>query len=129
MPEIDRPDPDLLLRQVEAEDPGRGRLKLYLGMAAGVGKTYTMLADAQEAAKRGVDVALGYLEPHGRAETEELAEGLEQIPLATVEHGGIQLKEFNIDAALARRPGLLLLDELAHTNAPGVRHKKRWQDA
>lgn len=129
MPEIDRPNPDLLLKQVEAEDPGRGRLKLYLGMAAGVGKTYTMLADAQEAAKRGVDVTLGYLEPHGRAETEELAEGLEQIPLATVVHGGIQLKEFNIDAALARRPGLLLLDELAHTNAPGVRHKKRWQDA
>lgn len=132
MPERKRPDPEALLKQLQAERAevsGKGRLKVYLGMAAGVGKTYSMLADAQEAKKRGVDVAIGYLEPHGREETDNLANGLERIPLRDIPHGGVTLKEFDPDAALKRRPELLLLDELAHTNAPGSRHAKRWQDA
>jgi two-component system, OmpR family, sensor histidine kinase KdpD len=104
-------------------------MKIYLGMAAGVGKTYAMLADAQDAKARGVDVVVGYLEPHGREATEAMAEGLERLPMREVRHGNAILREFDLDAALARRPGLLLLDELAHTNAPGSRHKKRWQDA
>ena len=106
----------------------RGRLKIYLGMAAGVGKTYGMLVEGQDATRRGLDVVIGYLEPHGRAETEALAAGLEQLPLVELEHRGIKLKEFDVDAALARNADLLLVDELAHTNQPGSRHAKRWQD-
>lgn len=106
----------------------RGRLKVYLGMAAGVGKTYGMLLEGQESKKRGLDVVIGYLEPHGRTETEAIADGLERVPLLVLEHRGVALKEFNLDAALARQPDLLLVDELAHTNQPGSRHAKRWQD-
>jgi len=125
----ERPDPDALLAQMkEDERPnGRGRIKIYLGMAAGVGKTYAMLCDAQEAKRRGEDVTIGYLEPHGRAETEAMAEGLERIPLETFDYKGVKLTEFDLDAALARKPKLILVDELAHTNVPGCRHKKRWQ--
>lgn len=106
----------------------RGRLKVYLGMAAGVGKTYSMLSDARADVSRGFDVVIGYLEAHGRSETEALADGIERLPLHEQDHRGIVVYEFDIDAALARHPGVLLVDELAHTNAPGGRHIKRWQD-
>ncbi|MBS1714079.1 MAG: sensor histidine kinase KdpD [Armatimonadetes bacterium] len=125
-----RPDPDALLARLGHEEARakRGRLKVYLGMAAGVGKTYSMLQAAQEDRKRGVEVVIGYLEPHGRAETEAMADGLERMPLKGLEHNGVTFNEFDVDAALVRRPSLLLVDELAHTNATGSRHKKRWQD-
>ena len=106
----------------------RGRLKVYLGMAAGVGKTYSMLSDARADVARGLDVVVGYLEAHGRKETESIAEGIERLPLRIADHKGMTVREFDLDAALARRPGILLVDELAHTNAPGSRHIKRWQD-
>ncbi|MDR3691987.1 MAG: sensor histidine kinase KdpD [Fimbriimonas sp.] len=126
----DRPDPDALLAQLKEEERsnGRGRIKIYLGMAAGVGKTYAMLSDGQEAKRRGEDVVIGYVEPHGRPETEALTVGLEQVPLATHDYRGVSIKEFDLDAAVRRKPQLVLVDELAHSNAPGARHKKRWQD-
>ena len=126
----ERPNPDALLAQMKEDEDrpgGRGRLKIYLGMAAGVGKTYAMLSDAQEAKRRCVDVVIGYLEPHGRAETEAMANGLERIPLRTYDYKGVELTEFDLDASLQRKPKLILVDELAHTNVPGSRHRKRWQ--
>ncbi|MGN0856598.1 MAG: DUF4118 domain-containing protein [Candidatus Spyradenecus sp.] len=120
------PTPQPLLGVAKA--PAAGRLKIFFGFAAGVGKTYAMLEAAQAAARSGVDVVAGYIEPHARAETNRLQSGLERLPLKEVHHGGIVLKEFNLDAALARHPALLLVDELAHTNAPGSRHAKRYQD-
>ncbi len=124
-----RPDPDALLRRLQRDDSKRGRLKVFFGAAPGVGKTYAMLEAARAQRAAGVDVVIGWVETHRRAETAALAEGLERLPPREVEHRGVRLQEFDIDAALARRPGLLLLDELAHTNAPGSRHPKRWQDA
>jgi two-component system sensor histidine kinase KdpD len=124
-----RPDPDVLLRRVQREEAKRGRLKVFFGAAPGVGKTYAMLEAARAKRAAGVEVVIGWVETHGRAETAALAEGLERLPRREVQHRGIRLLEFDIDAAIARRPGLLLLDELAHTNAPGSRHPKRWQDA
>jgi len=126
----ERPDPDALLAQISEDDRanGRGRIKIYLGMAAGVGKTYAMLNDAQELRKRQEDVVIGYLEPHGRAETEAMADGLERVPLLELDHKGVTLREFDLDASIKRKPKLILVDELAHTNVPGVRHRKRWQD-
>jgi two-component system, OmpR family, sensor histidine kinase KdpD len=121
-----RPDPDALLK--EAKKQARGRLKVYLGMAPGVGKTYEMLGDGKRRLLEGVDVAVGVVETHGRKETEALLEGLEVLPRAPIEYRGRQLMEFDLDAALRRRPSLLLVDEYAHTNAPGSRHPKRWQD-
>jgi two-component system sensor histidine kinase KdpD len=106
----------------------RGRLKVYLGMAAGVGKTFSMLSDARLDIERGNEVVIGYLQSHGRKETEDLAIGMEQIPLAEISHRGVKVREFDLDAALKRRPQFLLVDELAHTNAEGSRHIKRWQD-
>lgn len=128
--EAQRPDPDRLLARVKAEEERarRGRLKIFFGASAGVGKTYTMLEDARQQRDAGRDVVVGYVEPHGRRETESLLTGLEQIPSRPVEYRGVTLREFDVDAALARRPQLLLVDELAHTNAPGSRHAKRWQD-
>ncbi len=125
-----RPDPDALLERVRAEDEQahRARLKIFLGASAGVGKTYAMLVEAHERRRAGTDVAIGVVETHGRTETGALVEGLEVIPRRTGEHRGVTLTEFDLDAALARRPALLLLDELAHTNAPGSRHRRRWQD-
>lgn len=124
-----RADPDALLREVQAEEARarRGKLKIFFGAAAGVGKTYAMLEAAQRKRAEGLDVVVGYVEPHGRVETERLLEGIERVAhrvsaAATNEH------EFDLDAALARRPALLLVDELAHSNAPGSRHEKRWQD-
>jgi two-component system sensor histidine kinase KdpD len=124
-----RPDPDALLRRVQRDEAKRGRLKVFFGAAPGVGKTYAMLEAARAKRAGGVDVVIGWVETHGRAETAALAEGLEGLPSREVEYRGIRLRELDIDAALARRPGLLLLDELAHTNAPESRHPKRWQDA
>ncbi len=125
-----RPDPDALLAQAQAQEaqPRRGRLKLFFGMCAGVGKTYAMLTEAQEKRAAGVDVAVGYVETHGRAETEALLAGVEMLAPRWVEYHGVRLREFDLDAALARQPALILVDELAHTNAEGLRHAKRWQD-
>jgi len=125
-----RPDPDALLARVVEEESRarRGRLKLFFGAAPGVGKTYTMLEAARAAKAEGVDVVAGVVETHRRAETQRLLDGLEVLPRRTVEYHGTTLAEFDLDGALARRPGLILVDELAHTNAPGSRHAKRWQD-
>jgi two-component system sensor histidine kinase KdpD len=125
----DRPDPDALLRRLEAEKtPSRGRLKVFFGASPGVGKTYAMLEAARAKQREGADVVIGWVETHGRAETAALTEGLERLPASELEYRGVKLTEFDLDAALARKPDLLLLDELAHTNAPGARHAKRWQD-
>jgi two-component system sensor histidine kinase KdpD len=128
--EIMRPDPDALLQQVTAEEQhkGRGRLTIFLGYAAGVGKTYAMLSAGHQRKEEGTDVVIGYIETHKRAETEELRVGLEEIPTKELEYKGVKLKEFDLDAALARHPEKILVDELAHTNAPGSRHNKRFQD-
>lgn len=106
----------------------RGRLKVFFGMSAGVGKTYAMLEDARRRAVEGLDVVIGYAEPHIRPDTEVLLLGLEILPHKLVEYRGAKLREFDLDAALARKPSLCCVDELAHTNAPGSRHEKRWQD-
>ncbi len=129
MAEDMRPDPRALLRSVQGaqREPG-GKLKIFFGYAAGVGKTYAMLEAARRAAAAGTDVAAGYVEPHTRPETMALLEGLEQLPCKRVPYKGMTLLEFDLDAALARRPQLILVDELAHTNAPGCRHAKRYQD-
>jgi two-component system sensor histidine kinase KdpD len=125
-----RPDPDRLLAEVKAQESSaaRGRLKIFFGASAGVGKTYAMLVAAQTLRRAGSDVVIGVLETHGRAETAALLEGLEQLPPLLLDVQGASVKEFNLDAALVRRPALILVDELAHTNAPGARHPKRWQD-
>ncbi|MCC7054985.1 MAG: sensor histidine kinase KdpD [Gemmatimonadaceae bacterium] len=130
-PRDGRPDPDALLHRLREEGDEartRGRFKLFFGAAPGVGKTFTMLEAAAARRDEGVDVVIGIVETHGRRETQRLTEGLPILPRRTVEHRGIVLEEFDLDAAMARRPALLLLDELAHTNAPGSRHAKRWQD-
>jgi len=122
-----RPDPDALLaRQAHA---GRGRLKIFLGAAPGVGKTWEMLAAARQRQAEGTDVVIGIVETHGRAETEAQIGGLPILPRRAIAYRGQNLEEFDLDAALERHPRLLLLDELAHTNAPGSRHHKRWEDA
>jgi two-component system sensor histidine kinase KdpD len=125
-----RRDPQEFLRRAKEEDArrSRGKLKVFFGSAAGVGKTYAMLEAAREQREAGVDVVIGVVETHKRPETEELLAGLDILPPRLVEYHGTVLKEFDLDAALARRPTLILVDELAHTNAPGGRHAKRWQD-
>jgi len=129
-PPPDRPDPDALLARVQADDrrAARGRLKVFLGAAAGVGKTFAMLEAAHDRAAEGVDVVVGWVDTHGRAETEAKLEGLEVLAKRDVAYRDHTLHEFDLDAALQRRPELILVDELAHTNAPGSRHPKRWQD-
>lgn len=126
----ERPNPDELLKQVEKEERkrSRGKLKVFLGYSAGVGKTYAMLEDAHNRKERGTDLVVALLESHGRRETEELLEGLETIPPRTIDYRGMTLKEPDLDAVLARKPQLVLVDEIAHTNAPGSRHLKRYQD-
>jgi two-component system sensor histidine kinase KdpD len=121
-----RPSPEALL--AEAKQEGRGRLKIFLGAAPGVGKTYEMLLAAQARRRDGVDVVVGVVEAHGRRETEALMEGLEVIPRRQVDYKGHLLAEMDLDAILKRRPQLVLVDELAHTNAPGSRHPKRYLD-
>ena len=126
----DRPNPDALLSSLQRDEAAkkRGRLKVFLGMSPGVGKTFGMLEAARRELAAGRDVVIGYVETHGRKETDALTEGLPQIPRRQLEHRGIALTEFDLDATLARHPQLVLVDELAHTNAPGSRHPKRWQD-
>src|SRR6185369_4070817 len=123
----ERPDPDALLARVRAEQPvrTRGRLKVFFGASPGVGKTYAMLEAAQRRRAAGDDVVIGWVETHGRAETARLLEGLTRLPPRAVDYRGTTLSEFDLDAALLRHPALALLDELAHTNAPGSRHAKR----
>src|ERR1700737_5195887 len=137
-----RPDPDQLLAHVQAEEARakRGRLRIFFGASAGVGKTYAMLEAAHTARAAGAavnkavnkDIVVGYVEPHGRVEIERLLEGLERLPTLAVKYRGIVRHEFDLDAALARRPGILLVAELAHSNLvggePPPRHPKRWQD-
>ena len=125
-----RPNPDTLLTQVQAAERqrARGKLRIFLGYAAGVGKTYAMLEAAQQRRAEGMDVAAGYVETHGRAETDALLDGLEVMPRRSVAYRGARLSEMDVDALLARRPQLAVVDELAHTNAPGSQHPKRFQD-
>jgi two-component system sensor histidine kinase KdpD len=130
MTEPRRPDPDALLAAIHKEQAQekRGKLKIFLGMAAGVGKTYAMLEAARVQRAEGRDVVVGYVETHGRRETDALAEGLETVPRWPIVHRGLTLTEMDLDALLARHPQLAIVDELAHTNAPGSRHPKRYQD-
>lgn len=127
---MNRPNPDALLRRIQAEDQAtcQGRLKVFFGMAPGVGKTYAMLSEAHERKTTGVDVVAGIIETHGRAETQSMLDGLDVLPCRKIPHANVTVREFDLDAALQRRPQLILVDELAHTNAPGSRHAKRWQD-
>jgi two-component system sensor histidine kinase KdpD len=126
----ERPDPDVLLADVQRREQRarRGKLRIYFGSSAGVGKTYAMLVGARKALAEGRDVLVGIVETHGRAETAALLEGLPLLPRMAVTHRDRSLTEFDLDAALQRRPALILVDELAHANLPGVRHPKRWQD-
>ena len=128
--EDERQNPDELLRAIQHEETrdNRGHLKIFFGYAAGVGKTYAMLKAAHTAKHRGIDVVAGYIEPHARPQTTALLNGLECLPTKTVEYNSILLHEFDIDSAIARHPQLILVDELAHTNAEGCRHAKRYQD-
>jgi len=123
-----RPDPDELLRLAGTTRAGRGRLKVYLGMAAGVGKSVRMLVDAHAARDAGVDIAIGFIEPHGRAETAARITDLEVIPRKRVAYKDVVIEEMDLDAILARHPDVVVVDELPHTNAPGSRNEKRWQD-
>lgn len=128
-----RPDAEQLLKKLQYEEENKqkktkGKLKIFLGYAAGSGKTYTMLQAAHEAKKHGIDVVAGYIEPHARPDTQEIALGLETLPPLEVEYKGVTLRELDLDAALKRKPQLILVDELAHTNAKGCRNEKRYQD-
>lgn len=127
---MDRPNPDILLEKIKNEEEklSRGQLKIFFGYAAGVGKTYSMLESAQNLKKVGVDVVVGYIEPHTRPETLALLDGLEILPVKEIEYKSIKLKEFDLDAALERKPEVILVDEFAHSNVAGLRHTKRWQD-
>jgi len=126
----ERPDPDQLLARVERDQAraSRGRLKIFFGAAAGVGKTYAMLLAARERRAENIDIIVGLVETHGRKETAALLEGLEVLPPKLIEYRRTTLREFDLDAALKRKPSIILVDELAHTNAQGCRHPKRWQD-
>ncbi|HSU66722.1 MAG TPA: DUF4118 domain-containing protein, partial [Tepidisphaeraceae bacterium] len=125
-----RPDPDALLAEIRQDErkAARGKLKVFFGAAPGVGKTYAMLEEGRARAAEGIDVLVGYAEPHARPETEAILLGMELLPYLFVEYKTVRLKEFDLDAALKRRPAIVLVDELAHTNAPGMRHPKRYQD-
>jgi two-component system sensor histidine kinase KdpD len=125
-----RPDPDELLVRVQEEEARRsqGKLKVFFGAAPGVGKTYTMLEAARARKAEGVVIVVGWAETHGRHETEALLEGLEILPRRQLSYRGTRLEEFDLDLALERRPTIIVVDELAHTNAPGCRHAKRYRD-
>ncbi len=126
----ERPDPDALLARVKADEAkrARGKLKIFFGAAPGVGKTYAMLEAARKVGKEGVDVVIGYVEPHARPDTQALVLGLDVLPRREVNYRGATLLEFDLEAALARKPQVIIVDELAHTNAAGLTHAKRWQD-
>jgi two-component system sensor histidine kinase KdpD len=128
--ENERPNPELLLEAIRRQESGpkKGKLKIFLGMAPGVGKTYSMLKQAYDLKKKGVDVVVGIVETHKRQETEQAIQGLEVLPRKQVAYRGIQLEEMDLEQLLQRRPQLVLIDEAAHTNAPGCRHRKRYQD-
>ena len=128
--ETERPSPEQLLYDIhrQQDQSAHGKLKIFFGYAAGVGKTYTMLEAAHQAKEKGRDVVAGYVERHVRPETSALLEGLEQLPCKEIRYKGVALKEFDLDGALARKPQLILVDELAHSNAAGSRHAKRYQD-
>src|SRR5215831_17674657 len=130
MTELERPNPDVLLAALQKEDAkkSRGKLKVFFGMAPGVGKTYAMLEAARRELAAGRDVVIGYIETHGRKETDALTEGLPALPRLKLEYRGVTLTELDLDALLARRPQLALVDEFAHTNVPGSRHPKRYMD-
>jgi len=123
-----RPDPDELLKHAQSEQSSRGKLKIFLGYAAGVGKTYAMLEAAHQRKVQGIDVIVGYVETHKRTETEELMEGLDVLPRKQVEYRGVSLPEMDVDEVIKRHPAIVLVDEFAHTNAPGSRHPKRYLD-
>src|SRR5260221_745537 len=124
-PRIRRADDFLALTRRES---AKGKLKVYLGMAAGVGKTVRMLDDARALRQQGVDIVVGYIETHGRVETAARIEDLEVLPRATIHYKDVVLEEMDLAACLARRPDVCVVDELPHTNAPGSRHEKRWED-
>lgn len=128
--ENSRIDPEIILKNIQEESikSNRGHLHIFFGYAAGVGKTYAMLKEAHKCLKQGLDVVIGYVEPHPRPATAKLVEGLEVIKPKVLQKGNILLNEFDIDGALKRKPQIILIDELAHTNAPGSRHVKRYQD-
>ena len=124
-----RPSGDEMLARVTAEERAtRGRLRLYMGMAPGVGKTYRMLEEGHRRLERGTDVVVGYVEVHGRPRTQALLEGLELVPRLHVDYRGVTVEEMDTDAVIARHPAVALIDELAHTNVPGSPREKRWQD-
>ena len=125
-----RSNPEDILKKIKYEEDIKkpGKLKIFFGYAAGVGKTYAMLKAAHDLKNQGVDVVVGYVEPHMRLETTALLDGLEQIENLEIEYKGIKLKEFNLDETIKRHPEVVLVDELAHTNAQGCRHIKRYQD-
>ncbi|MCA1935064.1 MAG: sensor histidine kinase KdpD, partial [Asticcacaulis sp.] len=125
-----RPDPDKLLALVSHDAGGlsRGRLKIFFGASAGVGKTFAMLSEARRLHAEGRNVIIGVAEHHNRPETLALLDGLPVLPQKTIDHRGVSVREFDLDAALQLKPDLILVDEYAHTNAPGSRHPKRWQD-
>ena len=124
-----RPNPESFLAEARAEAaPARGKLKIFLGAAPGVGKTYAMLEEARARAIAGTDVLVGIAETHGRAETAAILSHLEQLPRRIIAYRGKHLSEMDLDAILARQPQLVLIDELAHSNLPSARHPKRWQD-
>src|SRR5215831_5685108 len=130
MPEESRPSPEQMLARARQEESRakRGRLKIFFGSAPGVGKTYAMLGAVQRLARDGVDIVIGLVETHGRTETEQMLLGLDILPRREVEYRRATLREFDLDAALSRKSEFIVLDELAHTNAPGSRFEKRWQD-
>jgi two-component system sensor histidine kinase KdpD len=128
MPERRRNPEEMLVRAKEEEINHHGKLKIYLGAAPGVGKTYSMLADALSMREQGLDIIAGIVESHARKEIDAMLSGLEVLPRKIVDYHGKPLLEFDLDAALTRNPGLILIDEMAHTNIPGLRHNKRWQD-
>src|SRR5260221_4210110 len=129
-PQNSRPDPDELLARIQREEAvaTRGKLRIYFGASAGVGKALAMLAAAKRVRAEGREVLVRLVETHGRSDTAAMLEGLDMLPRKRLGHRGQALEEFDLDTALARHPSLVLLDEFAHSNAPGSRHPKRWQD-
>jgi two-component system sensor histidine kinase KdpD len=121
-----RPDPELILASIKPE--GLGKLTIFLGAAAGVGKTYAMLETARERLREGIDVVVGWIETHGRSETEALLKGMEMLPARSLEYREKTFQEMDLDGLLTRKPQLALVDELAHTNIPGSRHVRRFKD-